>query len=61
MTQWTALFTLANGTVIDYDSVGIVTLVEEDGRIKVREFKDITNPEKRDKFFKALSEDSQIA
>jgi hypothetical protein len=47
--------------VVDYDSVGFITLVEEDGKIKIGEFKDIADPEKRGKFFKAFSEVNQIA
>ena len=38
-----------DGTQLDYDSVAIVTLVEEDGQLKIANFKDFAVPEKRNK------------
>lgn len=32
---------------LDYDSLAILTLVEEDGGLKVAELKDFSDPEKR--------------
>ena len=37
------------GTELDYDSLAIFTLVEEDGKLKVAEFKDFSDPAKRNK------------
>ena len=51
------MFTHPDGTTVEYDSVAIITLVEEDGEIKVREFKDITDAEKRTRFFKVLGKE----
>ena len=38
-----------DGDQLGYDSLAIFTLVEEDGGIKVSEFKDFSDPEKRGK------------
>lgn len=61
MTQWTSLHTLPDGTTLDYDSLTIITLVEEDGKLKILEFKDFSDPEKRRNFHKAMSQVAQIA
>ena len=53
--KWTGLFTLPGGTVCEYDSVSFIALVEEDRKLQVREFKDVSDPEKRGKLFKALT------
>ena len=36
-----------DGDKLDYDSLSIFTLVEEDGVLKVEEYKDFSDPEKR--------------
>ena len=53
--------TFSNGTVVDYESVTFVTLVEENGGLKVREFKDVSNPEKRANLYKVIGGDKEIA
>ena len=51
-----------NAATIEYDSIAIITLVEEDGEIKILEFKDIAiDPEKRTMFYKVLGGEGQIA
>jgi len=47
--QTTAVGYTADGTKLEYDSVGIFTLAEEDGELKIIELKDFCNPEKRGK------------
>lgn len=47
--QITFHVTTADGTKLDYDSVIINTLVEEDGELKILENKDFCDPDKRDK------------
>lgn len=59
--QWTAVCTPHSGATFEYDSVAILTLVEEDEELKVLEFKDFTDPEKRSNFYKNLSPGGQIA
>ena len=54
------MFTPPDGAVVEYDSVAIITLVEEDGEIKVREFKEVADAEKRARFFKVLGKEDQI-
>lgn len=36
-----------DGGRLEYDSVAILTIVEEDGALKIQEFKDFSDPEKR--------------
>ena len=48
--QLTALFTTFDGTTVDYDTVFILTFVDEDGELKVIEAKDFSDPEKRGAF-----------
>lgn len=55
MTQWTALLTLPSGVTFNYDSVTIVVFVEEDGELKILEFNDLVDPEKRANLHKTLS------
>ncbi|KAF9779190.1 hypothetical protein BJ322DRAFT_1113547 [Thelephora terrestris] len=43
----TADIVTADGTELDYDSLVILTLVEEDGVLKIADFKDFSDPEKR--------------
>lgn len=61
MTQWTSLSTLHDGAIIEYDSLSILTLVEENGELKILEYKDFADPEKRDDYYKALSQQRQTA
>ena len=49
-TQLTATFTTAEGTAHDYDSVCIFSFVEEDGRLKISNLKDFSDPHKRGAF-----------
>lgn len=46
----TAVWSTADGTAVDYDTLLIFSFVEEDGELKVLEIKDFTDPEKRDAF-----------
>jgi hypothetical protein len=41
--------------VVEYDSLSILTLVEEGGEFKVLEFKDFADPEKRSSFHRVTS------
>ena len=50
MTQITVLITLIDGTVYDYDSLMVLSLVEEDGKIKILECRDFSDPYKRGAF-----------
>lgn len=56
ITQWTASCTPHGRAAFEYDSVTILTLVEESGKLKIVDFKDFTDPEKRSNFYKTLSE-----
>lgn len=49
--QLTFLFTTADGTTIDYDSVFILSFVDEDGELKVIGAKIFSDPEKRTRFY----------
>ena len=55
------MLTPPDGDVVEFDCVSFITLVEEDGEIKVRDFKDITDAEKRARVFKVLGKENQIA
>lgn len=46
-TQLTFRYTAVDGAKLDYDTVIIVTFVEEDGVLKVLECKDFSDPQKR--------------
>ena len=37
-----------DGDKIEYDSLSVFTVIEEDGELKVDEFKDFSDPEKRE-------------
>ena len=41
------MITTVDGTTIDYDSLTILSFVEEDGELKVLECKDFSDPQKR--------------
>ena len=43
----TTLCRTVEGTTLDYDTLAIFTLVEEDGELKVLGVKDFANPEQR--------------
>lgn len=45
--QITFICTTVDDTTLEYDSVIINTLVEEDGELKILENKDFSDPEKR--------------
>lgn len=45
--QISAVFSTVDGANLDYDSLIILTLVEEGGELKVAKFQDFSNPEKR--------------
>ena len=60
MIRFTAHYIPPGGGTFEYDSVAIITLVEEDGELKILEFKDFTDPEKCGNLLKALSSEGQI-
>jgi hypothetical protein len=45
--QAKAVSQTVDGTELDYDNLIILTLVEEDGELKVDDVKDFSDPEKR--------------
>ena len=49
----TAVWSTANGTAINYDTVLILSFVEENGELKVAEIKDFSDPVKRNAFHEA--------
>lgn len=51
MTQAKSASSTVDGTDIDYDIPTILTLVEEDGELKISEFKDFSDPKKRSNLF----------
>ena len=53
--QGTAVFTLVDGTICEYDTVCIVSLVEEDGEVKILECKDFSDPYKRGAFYAGVA------
>jgi len=59
--QWTAMCTPPGGTTFEYDSLTIFSFVKEDGELKVLEFKDFADTEKRSNFYKTTSAEGQIA
>ena len=61
MKQFTGYLTSRGGATFEYDSLVIITLVEEDGELKVVEYKDFTNPRKRSNFIETLLNEGQIA
>jgi len=44
-----------NGTTLDYDSLSIFSLVDEDGGTRVIEFRDFSDPQKRSTFFAGIA------
>ena len=46
VTQVTITFVTTVGTTVDYDTVGIFSFAEEDGRLKILEVKNFCDPEK---------------
>ena len=46
-TQMTADVVTVDGTELDYDTLSIFTLVEEDGQLKISNFRDFCDPAKR--------------
>ena len=50
VTQATVTYVTAEGTTLDYDTVCIVSFVEEDGGLKVLGIKDFADPQKRGAF-----------
>lgn len=54
-TQITVKATLIDGVTYDYDGVGIISLVEEDGEIKILECKEFCDPHKRINFYTGVA------
>jgi len=48
--QATAALTTVSGVTLPYETVAIITLVEEDGELKVLHCKDFADPQKRSAF-----------
>ena len=44
-----------DGATLDYETVCIFSLVEEEGELKVDEFKDFADPQKRAAFFAGVA------
>lgn len=55
MTQTNSPVTLIDGTTYEYDSVAIISLVEEDGEIKILDVKDFTDPYKRGAYYAGIA------
>jgi hypothetical protein len=51
VTQFTPIFCFVDGTTCDYDSVCILSFVEEDGEMKLLEIKDFCDPQMRSNFY----------
>jgi len=49
------MWVTADGTVFNYDAVLIFTFVEEDGKLKILDLKDFSDPEKRQAFHNEAS------
>ena len=45
------MFHTIESTILDYDSLAILTIVEEDGQLKIVDYKDFCDPEKRSKLY----------
>ena len=45
------MFHTIESTTLDYDSLAILTIVEEDGQLKIVDYKDFCDPEKRSKLY----------
>jgi len=50
MIQFESMTITVSGTTLPYEAVLIVTLVEEDGELKILHCKDFSDPKKRDAF-----------
>jgi hypothetical protein len=57
----TALLTPPDSATLEYDSVTIISLVEEDGELKVLGLKDFADSEKRVKVYEATHPGGQSA
>jgi hypothetical protein len=55
MTQGTRVISAAFGGTFAYDTITILTLVEEDGELKVLQCKDFSDPEKRMAFYAGMA------
>jgi hypothetical protein len=55
MTQLTVVISLVDGTTYDYETVVIISLVEEDGEIKLIGVKDFSDPQKRSGFYAGIA------
>ena len=53
--QATTNVTAIDGGALNYESVMILTLVEEDGKLKVVELKDFVDPENHNAFLSAIA------
>ena len=49
VTQVSAVGSTIDGNTLEYDSVLVLTIVEEDGGLKISDVKDFSDPEKRSK------------
>jgi hypothetical protein len=54
--QLKILFTTNDGVTLDFDTVGIIHFVEEDGKTKLLTLKDFCDPEKRTAVFAKVME-----
>ena len=48
------MFSLIDGTAYDYDTVAILSLIEEDGEMKILGCKDFSDPHKRSAFYAGI-------
>ena len=55
------MLTPRNGAPVEREFLAIVTLVEEDGELKVLEYESITDPETRSSYHKVLGQGGQSA
>ena len=51
LVQFSAVFHTSDGHEIDQGCLAILSVVEEDGQLKIREIKAFTDPEQRNKLF----------
>lgn len=63
--QVSAVCSTIDGTTLEYDCVAVLTIVEEDEKLKILEFKDFSNPEQRSTLHswaaKALAKGGHVA
>jgi len=57
--QITFPITLIDGTTYDYDTLAILSLVEEDGEIKIVNSKEFSDPHKRGAFYAGIAKVAQ--